>query len=124
MEPRARGDCFCVMVFVLGTFQEGRRETWAGGGNAASARAPRRRDPRKAADDCRTCLSARQHAVASIPNGGLKKRGFQTSDALWTASEPPQANDEPCFELEFGELPTERQFFNVSMLILAQFASP
>lgn len=110
MEP-----CFCVIVFVLGTFQEGRRETRAGGGDAASARAPGRTDPRKAADGCRTRLSARQHAVASIPNDGRvwvgRKRGFQFVDALWTASEPPQANDDPRFELEFGELLMESQFF-------------
>lgn len=102
MEP-----CFCVIVFVPGTFQEGRRETRAGGGDADSARAPGRTDPHKAAD---VSTPSRQYRMT----GGFgleKKRISNLVDALWTASEPPQANDDPRFQLEFGELLMESQFF-------------
>lgn len=56
---------------------------------------------------------------------GLKKGGSSNlRDALCTASdgaaEPPQANDDPRFKSEFGELLMEP----VSMLTLAQFAPP
>lgn len=69
--------CFCVMVFVLGTFQEGRQEIEAGGGNAASARAPGRMDPHKAADDCRTRLSPSHQYRMAGAFGSEKKEDFK-----------------------------------------------
>lgn len=105
MEPRLRGHCFCVIVFVVGTFREGRQEVR---GKAASARAPGRTDPPKVADDCQTRLSARQHAAASTRGGfGSKKGGFQTLMKLsgqlpMGFAVPPQANADPRFKLDLS----------------------
>lgn len=92
MESRVRVDWFCVIVFVLGTFQEERRETQTGGGNAASARAPGRMDPHKAADVCQL-VSTPSHQMTRV--FGLEKESIPNLiDALWMGfTEPPQANE-------------------------------
>lgn len=73
MEP-----CFCVIVFVLGTFQEGHRQVE---GTQPPLGLP------GGWILIKLLMSARQHAVASILRVWVgKKRISNLTDALWTAS--------------------------------------